>query len=63
MLTPGLMVMESAAFAVFEAESVTVTVKLAVPTDGDPPEMTPVEAFKLRPTAARLGPPDVTAQV
>ena len=39
--------------AVWLAESVTVAVKLAVPTDGDWPETRPAEE-RLRPIAVRL---------
>ena len=60
MLTPALMVMESVPVPVFEAESVTVTLKLGLPT---------VVGFPLRtPAAERFNPagsvePLVTAQV
>ena len=42
MLTPTEMVMENAVVAVFEAESVTVTLKLGVPTVIGLPLSTPV---------------------
>ena len=49
MLTPALMVMESVPVPVFEAESVTVTLKLRVPT---------VVGLPLsRPAAERVNPP------
>lgn len=41
MFTPAEMVMENAAVAVFEAESVTVTLKLGVPTVVGLPLSTP----------------------
>jgi hypothetical protein len=46
MLTPTEMVMENAVVAVFEAESVTVTLKLGVPTAVGMPLSTPAaESF------------------
>ena len=50
------------AVAVFDAESVTFTAKLAAPATGVAPESTP-EFDRLRPTAVRLPAPDVTDQV
>jgi hypothetical protein len=53
------MVTEKVAVAVFDAESVTLTVKLALPAIGAAPDRTP-PLERLRPTAAGL--PDVTVQ-
>jgi hypothetical protein len=59
-LTPALMVMESELVAVFEAESVTLTVKVAVPAAvGLPEMMPPVERLK----PAGSAEPDATVQV
>jgi hypothetical protein len=56
------MVTEKVAVAVFEAESVSLTLKLAVPAVGVAPDRTP-PLDKLSPTAARLPAPDVTVHV
>ena len=58
----ALMVTVKLAVAVFEAESVTFTAKLAAPATGVAPESTPV-LERLKPTAVRLLAPDVTDQV
>ena len=57
MVSAELMVTEKVWLAAFPAESVTLTVKLALPAIGVAPERTP-PLDKLRPTAAEL--PDVT---
>jgi hypothetical protein len=62
MAKPGLIVTEKVAVAVFDAESVTLTPKLALPAMGVVPDTTP-PLERLSPTAARLLPPDVTVQV
>jgi len=62
MARAGLTVTEKVTVAVLEAESVTFAVKLALPTIGEEPESTPA-LDKLKPTAVRLLPPDVTLQV
>ena len=62
MAKPGLIVTEKVAVAVFEAESVTLTLKLALPAIGVAPDRTP-PLDRLRPTAVRLLAPDVTVQV
>ena len=62
MVSPVPMVTENVWLAVFPYESVTLTVKLAVPAMGVLPEMTPA-LETLRPTAVRLLLPDVTDQV
>ena len=62
MVSPVPMVTESVAVAVFDAESVTLTVKLAVPATGVAPDRTP-PLDRLRPTAVRLLAPAVTVQV
>jgi hypothetical protein len=54
------MVTERVAVAVFEAESVSLTLKLALPTIGVAPERTP-PLERVSPTVAGL--PDVTVQV
>jgi hypothetical protein len=56
------MVTEKVTDAVFEAESVTFAVKLALPAIGVEPVNTPA-LERLRPTAVRVLPPDVTVQV
>jgi hypothetical protein len=56
------MVTENVTDAVFEAESVTFAVKLALPAIGVEPVNTPAPE-RLKPTAVRLLPPDVTVQV
>ena len=61
MVRPGLIVTEKVAVAVFEAESVTLTLKLAPPAMGVAPDSTP-PLDRLRPTAVKLLPPDVTVQ-
>ena len=63
-VAPGalLMVTEKPAVAVFDVESVNSTVKLAVPAVGEEPDRTPL-LDRLKPTAARLLPPDVTVQL
>jgi hypothetical protein len=62
MASAGLMVTEKVTDAVFEAESVTFAVKLAFPAIVvDPVNTPPLE--RLRPTAVKLLPPDVTVQV
>ena len=53
------MVTEKVAVAVFEAESVTFTPKLALPATGEEPESTPA-LDRLSPTAVNWLPPDVT---
>jgi len=60
--TNGLMVTEKETEAVLEAESVTLAVKHALPTMGVAPDNTPA-LDRLRPTAVRFDPPDVTDQV
>ena len=60
MLTAALMVNERVALPVFEAESVTVTLVLTVPTAVGLPEMTPA-AETLRPAGSEE--PLVTAKV
>ena len=62
MAKPGLIVTEKVAVAVFEAESVNLTLKLALPAIGVAPDRTP-PLDRLRPTAVRLLAPDVTVQV
>ena len=61
MLTPALMVSENVAFAVFDAESATVAVKVALPVVGVPESTPPLERFRF--TAVKLLAPDVTVQV
>jgi hypothetical protein len=56
------MVTEKVTVAVFEAESVTLAAKLALPATGVAPDNTPA-LERLRPIAVRLLPPDVTVQV
>jgi hypothetical protein len=56
------MVTEKVTVAVFEAESVTLAAKLALPAIGVAPVNTPA-LERLRPTAVRLLPPEVTVQV
>jgi hypothetical protein len=56
------MVTEKVTEAEFDAESVTFAVKLAPPAIGVEPVNTPA-LERLRPTAVRLLPPDVTVQV
>jgi hypothetical protein len=58
----ALTVTEKVTVAVFEAESVTLAAKLALPAIGVAPVKTPA-LERLRPTAVRLLPPDVTVQV
>jgi hypothetical protein len=53
---------EKLAVAVFDAESVTSTEKLALPAVGEEPDRTP-PLDRLRPTAVRLLPLDVTVQL
>jgi hypothetical protein len=62
MVRAGLTVTEKVTDAEFEAESVTFAVKLAPPAIGVAPDNTPA-LERLRPTAVRLLPPDVTVQV
>jgi hypothetical protein len=62
MATAGLTVTEKVTVAEFEAESVTLAAKLALPAIGVAPVNTPAPE-RLRPTAVRLLPPDVTVQV
>jgi len=62
MVKPGLMVTDKVAVAVLDAESVTLTLKLALPAVGAAPDRTPA-LERLRPTAVRLLPPEVTVQV
>jgi hypothetical protein len=57
-----LMVTEKLAVAVFDAESVNWTVKLAMPAVSEEPDRTPL-LDRLRPTAVRLLAPDVTVQL
>jgi hypothetical protein len=57
-----LMVTEKVTEAEFEAESVTLAVKLAPPAIGVAPDNTPA-LERLKPTAVRLLPPEVTVQV
>jgi len=63
-VAPGalLMVTEKPAVAVFEAESVNSTVKLALPAVGEEADRTP-PLDRLRPSAVRLLPLDVTVQL
>ena len=58
----GLTVTAKVTEALFEAESVTFAVKVAVPAMGVAPDKTPA-LDKLRPTAVRLGAPEVTDHV
>ncbi len=58
----ALMVTVRLAVAVFPPESVTMTVKVAVPAMGAVPERTP-PLERLRPTAERLLAPALTLQV
>jgi hypothetical protein len=58
----ALTVTEKVTVAVFEAESVTLAAKLALPANGVAPVKTPA-LERLRPTAVRLLPPDVTVHV
>jgi hypothetical protein len=62
MVTAGLMVTENVTVAVCDAESVTMAAKLALPAVGAAPDNTPA-LERLKPTAVRLLPPDVTVQV
>jgi hypothetical protein len=62
MVRAGRTVSEKVTVAVFDAESVTLAVKLAPPAIGVAPDNTPA-LERLRPTAVRLGPPDVTVHV
>jgi hypothetical protein len=57
-----LIVTEKVTVAVFNAESVTLAAKLALPATGVAPDNTPA-LERLRPIAVRLLPPDVTVQV
>jgi hypothetical protein len=57
-----LTVTEKVTVAEFEAESVTLAAKLALPAIGVAPVNTPA-LERLRPTAVRLLPPEVTVQV
>jgi len=59
---PLSMFTEKPAVAVFDAESVNSTVKLAMPAVSEEPDRTP-PLDRLRPTAVRLLPPDVTVQL
>ena len=59
---PLLMVTEKPAVAVFDAESVTSMVKIALPAVGEEPDRTP-PLDRLRPTAVGLLPFDVTVQL
>jgi hydrogenase maturation factor len=63
-VAPGalLMVTEKPAVAVFDAESVNSTVKLAMPAVSEEPDRTP-PLDRLRPAAGRLLPLDVTVQL
>ena len=61
MLTPASMVSENVALAVFDAESVTVAVKVALPVVGVPESTPPLERFRF--TAARLLAPAEMVQV
>jgi hypothetical protein len=62
MASAALMDTEKVAVAVVDAESVTLTVKLAVPATGVAPESTP-PLDMLNPTAVRLLAPEVTDHV
>jgi hypothetical protein len=62
MVSAPLIVTENVWLAAFDAESVTLTVKLALPAIGVAPDTRP-PLERLRPTAARLLLPDVTVQV
>jgi len=62
MVSPVPTVTENVWLAVFEAESVTLAVKLALPAVGVAPDRTPL-LDKLRPIVVRLLPPEVTVQV
>jgi hypothetical protein len=62
MLNPGLMVTENVWLAVLPTESVTFTVKLALPATGVVPATTP-PPDTLSPTALRLLAPEVTVHV
>jgi hypothetical protein len=62
MASAGLTVTEKVTEAVFDAESVTFAVKLALPDIGVEPDNTPA-LERLKPTAVRLLPPDVTVHV
>jgi hypothetical protein len=59
-VTPGLIVTVRVAVAVSPPESVTVTVKVALPTIGVAPEITPA-LDKLNPTLLRL--PEVSVHL
>jgi hypothetical protein len=62
MLNPALMVTEKLSLAALSTESVTITLKLALPATGVVPETTPV-LDTLSPTALRLLAPEVTVHV
>jgi hypothetical protein len=62
MVRAGRTVTEKVTVAVFEAESVTLAAKLALPAIGVAPDNTPA-LERLKPTAVRLLPPDVIVQV
>jgi hypothetical protein len=62
MVRAGRTVTEKVTVAVFEAESVTFAAKLALPAIGVEPDNTPA-LERLKPTAVRLLPPDVTVHV
>ena len=62
MTSVGLIVTVKVSEAEFEAESVTLAVNVAVPAIGVAPDKTPA-LDKLRPTAVRLGAPEVTDHV
>ena len=62
MVSPVPTLMENVWLAVFDAESITLTVKLALPAVGVGPVKTP-PLDKLSPIAVRLVPPDVIVQV
>ena len=62
MASAGFTVTENVTVAVFDAESVTFAAKLALPAIGVAPDNTPA-LERLRPTAVRVLPPDVTLHV
>lgn len=62
MVRAGLIETEKLAVVEFDAESVTLMVKVAEPATGVAPETTPAPE-RLSPTAAKLVAPDVTVQV
>jgi hypothetical protein len=62
MVSPALMVTEKLVVAVFKAESVTFTPKVALPATGEEPESIP-PVDRVNPIADRLVAPEVTDQL